>query len=305
MYSVIIATYNRADTLARTLEQFYLQEAVTLVPHELIVVDNNSTDHTAQVIADAAEKYPLVTVFEEEQGLSHARNAGIAVAQGDVIAFLDDDVLVDKHWLIHLVRCFQQTKADGVGGRSFLMIEGERPPWFGTDFRTLLSEVQMGYQRCDAGDGRGLFGLNFAVTREALDRVGGFDVDLGRKGGVLLAGEERLLLRRIHDTGGTLYYEPRAVVGHIVGPTRLTWSYFVKLAHGIGHSRAQIDADRSRLWRAWCLLDTSWKLIAYSAALPLARLLGKDHYRYRQVLYRWLRMRALLPQRWRVLWTSA
>lgn len=305
MYSVIIATYNRADTLARTLERYFAQEAANLVPHELVVVNNNSTDHTAEVIADFADEYSLVPVFEEKQGLSHARNAGIAAASGDVLVFLDDDVLVDKHWLIHLARCFQQTDADAVGGRSFLMIEGDIPPWFGPDFRTLLSEVQLGYQRRDAGDGRRLFGLNFAVKREALERVGGFDAGLGRKGGGLLAGEERLLLRRIHDSGGKLMYEPRAVVGHLIGPDRLQWRYFVKLAYGIGSSRAQIDADRRVIWRVWCFVDTAWKFAAYSLTLPLARLFGRNHYRYRQVLYRWLRMRALLPQRWRMIRESS
>lgn len=305
MISVVIPTYNRASTLRRTLDSFYALDGLDGVPCEVIVVDNNSSDDTPDVVRSFAGPPAPRYVFEARQGLSHARNRGAAEAHGDVVALLDDDVILDKAWLTALHRCFEETGAHAVGGPSYLILEAEAPPWMGADFRRYLSEVNLGAERRPAGDGRNLFGLNLAIKRKAIEICGGFRDALGRKGGQLLCGEERDLLRRIRAEGGKIYYEPNAVVGHLVGPERLTWEYFIRLAVGAGQSRALLDRPAGRLVRMGRVLDTSAKLMGYSALALLSELAGSDRYAHRALCCRTVRVMALLPERWDALVHSA
>lgn len=296
MISVIVCTYNRAPVLRRMLASFYAQDCLD-VPHELILVNNNSTDDTAAVAAEFADRPGFRYLVETEQGLSAARNSGMRASRGEIIACLDDDVLVSAGWLRQLAVCHAETGADVVGGRSALVIEAPPPPWFGPDFRRYLSEVDLGRARCDAGDGRRLFGLNVSFRRAVLERHGGFDPRLGRSGGELLCGEERVLIARVHAEGGRIVYEPDAWVGHIIGADRLNFAYFLRLCAGTAATYAREDAAASPMVRARRLVATLFKFAAYAAFLPLARLLGRDRYPYRALRCRFERMRVLLRLR--------
>jgi glycosyltransferase involved in cell wall biosynthesis len=301
MISVIVCTYNRAPVLRRMLASFYAQEDLD-VPHELILVNNNATDETAAVAAEFADKAGFRYLVETEQGLSAARNCGIRAAQGDIIACLDDDVLVSAAWLRRLAACYRETNADVVGGRSALVIEAPPPPWFGPDFRRYLSEVDLGRKRCDAGDGRRLFGLNVSFRREVLERCGGFDPQLGRTGGQLFCGEERAVIARVHAEGGKIVYDPDAWVGHIIGPDRLRFEYFLRLCAGTAATYAREDAAAGPLERRKRLIATLLKYAVYAALLPPAWLLGRDRYPYRALRCRFERMRVLLRLRGKALW---
>ena len=93
MISVVICTYNRAAYLEQTLATFFRQEHLDRVPHELIVVDNNSSDNTPEVVQAFSSHRALHYHFESKQGLSRARNRGVTESRGEIIAYLDDDVL--------------------------------------------------------------------------------------------------------------------------------------------------------------------------------------------------------------------
>ena len=90
-------------------------------------------------------------------------------------------MLLDENWLRNLQKCYDETGADAVGGRSYLVIEGDKPDWLGAEFRLLLSEVELGATRKRLPEGQGLYGLNLSFRKTALDAVGGFDVTLGRR----------------------------------------------------------------------------------------------------------------------------
>lgn len=119
--SVVICTYNRSGSLAETLASV---NACTLPGDctvELVVVDNNSTDDTAAVCATFAgvARIPFRCVKETAQGLSHARNRGVAEATGDVVIFTDDDVLVNARWLVTYAEEFGVNEADCAFGRIY------------------------------------------------------------------------------------------------------------------------------------------------------------------------------------------
>jgi len=241
--TVSIQTYNNADTLARTLESLRQLRSVPCLEYEILVVDNNCTDGTAAVL----DRYAKILsprfrhVLEREQGLSHARNRALHEARGEIVSFLDDDVLVDPGWLVAVASAFEEHDADIVGGKSYLVYPSEKPAWLTAEYEELLSRIDYGDQVI-VGIEKQLFGLNFSVRRESAIAAGGFNPALGRIGGGLGSGEEKDLQDRVAQAGGVIVYEPRAIVGHIVRPERLRKGWFVRRVY-----RGAMSAQRMRL----------------------------------------------------------
>ncbi len=249
MISVIVCTYNRAQILKRMLKSFFEQNFLDTIDYELLVVDNNSSDDTRSVVDEFMHFLTLRYVFEEKQGLSIARNRGIAESKAEIVSFLDDDVIVDRNWLKRLWICFTETNADVVGGRTYLIFEKEPPVWLGRAFRLPLSLVDFGNERQFIPDGEGLFGLNLSFRKLAIKSAGGFDIKLGRCGSQLFSGEETVLIRRIASFKGRIVYDPDVVVGHIIGRERLEWGYFKKSAFGFGKTMARLEPVRNRTYQ--------------------------------------------------------
>jgi glycosyltransferase involved in cell wall biosynthesis len=247
-----IATYNRADELRRTLETMMRIEPSPGDDHDVIVVDNKSTDTTPQVIEKALPLFKgrLRGVREETQGLSPARNRAIAESRGDVVAFLDDDVDVDSGWLKGLCAAYREHDAAAVGGRSPLVYPSHRPRWIDEPLEHLLSQVEHGDEPKEVAPGD-LFGVNLSFRRDWLDRVGLFRTDLGRVGGRLFGGEEADMLERVAAAGGQIWYEPRAVVGHRVPPERVRRGWFLSRTYwgSFGEIRAE-GTETTIVWLA-------------------------------------------------------
>ena len=239
MLSVIVPTFNRASSCVLAAQSVLAQD--TRVPHEVIIVDNNSTDDTRQRIQALRRQAPqrLRYVFEGKQGLSAARNAGIATARGNIIAWLDDDALARPGWLDALAETYR-THPDAwcVGGKIVLALPEVLPRWFNHSF---LLTSQLGL--LDLGDATierrypdFVFGGNFSVRRDALDRVGPFDTRLGLAGAWRVESEEADLCWRIQQTGGAVYYCGRAIVAHVVPAARITKRYFRRRAYWAGRT---------------------------------------------------------------------
>jgi glycosyltransferase involved in cell wall biosynthesis len=233
--SIIIATYNRASELSRTLCSLAAIEFPAFVNCEVLVIDNRCTDNTGRVGAEWAAKFPvpLRVVRENQQGLSHARNRGIEAARYDVIAYLDDDVDIDRHWLNAMAAAHAEEKYAAIGGRASLVYPAGRPNWLGDADDGLLSKVELGDQRKLVGPDD-IYGVNLSFRRRDLIDAGGFRTDLGRVGTNLIGSEEFEILSRIAATGGQLLYEPGAKVGHRVPMSRLSRRWFWRRCyHGL------------------------------------------------------------------------
>jgi len=128
--SIIVCTYNRALSLRDTLRALRAQKTATLRDWEVIIVDNNSKDDTRKIVAEAQREWPSLRYeFEGAQGLSHARNHGIAAAHGDVLLFTDDDVLPEPDWLDATLLGLEKHQADACGGFVAPIWETPPPPW--------------------------------------------------------------------------------------------------------------------------------------------------------------------------------
>src|SRR5215467_10846814 len=129
--SVVLATYNRANQLRVALESFSQLSYPRDLSWELLVVDNNSTDATCAVVKSfaAGARFPVHYVFEKKQGRSAALNAGILQAKGEIVAFTDDDVTLDRDWLSFLKKTFDENDCTAVAGRVIPQWNHPKPDW--------------------------------------------------------------------------------------------------------------------------------------------------------------------------------
>ncbi len=133
--TIAICTWNRAKLLRQTLEQMTKLRHPESISWELLVVNNNSTDNTEEVVNEFGGRLPVRHIFEPKQGLSHARNRAISEAKGDYIIWTDDDVLVDEYWLIEYVKGFNKyPDAAFFGGPIGPWFETRPPKWIQQNF---------------------------------------------------------------------------------------------------------------------------------------------------------------------------
>ncbi len=261
--SLIIATYNRARPLLEALESVVAQDA-PLALWECVVVNNNSQDDTEARFADFAARHPafaLRMVREPHQGLSHARNCGIAAARGEYLAIIDDDERINPGFVAAYIRFFD-THPDAVaaGGRIIPEYPAGRPAWLSRYVeRPVANPLDLGDRVRLFPAGRIPGGGNMALRRTAVERYGGFDPALGRVGGRLIGGEESDLFARLARAGERCWYVPDAVMWHIIPPEKLTDDYLARLAYNVGVSQ-QLRARRDGRYAAavvreggkWC-----------------------------------------------------
>jgi len=204
---------------------------------EVVVVDNNCTDDT-QALASAHSLAPRL-VREPQQGLSHARNRGVAAAVFSHLLFLDDDALVPMCYLVHLKTVLEREAPDLFGGPVLPLFEQSPPDWFPPDLETRRYADVAGFS-----DSASLSGGNFGIRREVLRRLGPFDTNLGMNGATLAFGEDREMVERYRrltpPTQQRLYYDPALAISHRVGAAKLDKSYQLRRSFETARSREQI-----------------------------------------------------------------
>jgi glycosyltransferase involved in cell wall biosynthesis len=227
--TVVVCTYNRCQSLAKTLDAIANSSLPPSTTWEVLVVDNNSTDQTAEVVQDLCRRHPgrVRYLFEARQGKSHALNSGVRYSQGDILVFADDDETVDLTWLQRLTVPLRDPAWSGVGGPVILQWSCPRPSWLRMDMAAPL--VGFHPDRQAGGLGESLFGGNMAFRRTMFEKYGMFRTDLGPSPSREMPrqNEDTEFTRRLLVAGERLYYEPLAVVFHPVPPSRLQKAYFL------------------------------------------------------------------------------
>jgi glycosyltransferase involved in cell wall biosynthesis len=229
--TVILCTYNRWQSLEKALDSAARLQVPPSVSWEILVVDNNSKDQTRSVIESFCEKYPghFRYLFEARPGKSHALNAGLRATQADIVAFMDDDVVVDPDWLLELTVCLQRGHCAGSGGRILPDWTGPRPNWLPLADRYGLAPLAMfdlGTEPAQLDESP--FGTNMAFKREVFEKYGVFRTDLGPRPDSEIRNEDTEFGQRVLAAGETLWYVPSAVVHHAVPESRLRQEYFLK-----------------------------------------------------------------------------
>ena len=280
------------------LESFGRQNDLEKIPHELLVIDNNSSDETAAVVKQCLQRH-VRYICETNQGLSFARNRGISEAKGEFVSFLDDDVLVHENWLSSLRACFDETGADVVGGKVSLKFEAPPEKWMGYLFRKCLSEVDLGASRSQLSNGDALYGANLSFRMRAFQSVGLFDINTGRSGQQLLSGEETEIVRRILSGGGRVVYDPEVHVEHIIGPERIQWQYFAKRASGDGLTLERLDPKASWSFQILRVCRALVEFLKAARSRYSTRWLTGDPYDQKLAEFIFRRQRSYLAARFR------
>lgn len=250
--SVVIATYNRATLLARSLEALSRQQYEP--GDEVIIVDNASTDATAEVIACATEAFavPLRRLREATPGKTPALSAGLAMAEGNVLALTDDDVIVADDWIATIRRIFRNESLALAAGRVDPLWERPTPAWLRVEHQGCYGLMASPLALLHYGEGQPLghrtgVGANLIVRRDVLEALGGFAAHLGRHRGTLLCGEDHDLCQRAVAAGYTCEYRPELRVRHWVPADRVRLSYYLRWFFWSGVTDALLKTDHANL----------------------------------------------------------
>lgn len=249
MLTAIICTYNRAKYIGPLLESIAAND-LAKEEYEVLLVDNNCTDNTREVCEAFMAKYPDVTfryVVESEQGLSAARNKGIQEAKGDIIVYIDDDALVDTHYLRDYAEWFAaHPETMACGGPIEPLYETAEPDWMSPYTKALLTAwMNYGTKVREYPHGRYPGGGNAAYRASVFDQVGLFNTALGRKGGNLMGSEEKDIFDKMHALNMQVLYLPWPVLHHCIPQTKLEKPYFNRLTIQMGISERQRTLDIS------------------------------------------------------------
>jgi glycosyltransferase involved in cell wall biosynthesis len=232
--SVVLCTYNRWQVLAKALESVAASHLPASVEWEVLVVDNNSNDRTREVVEEFAERHPrrFRYLFESKPGKSNALNAGVTAAQGEILAFMDDDVSVDPAWLDSLtIPLRSDSDWSGAGGPVILDWSCPPPFWFDTkraQYMGPLAGFNLGDQSLAMHEPP--FGTNMAFRKTMFTKYGLFRTDLGPspRTDIPRPNEDTEFGRRLLAGGERLRYVPAAIVHHPVPEERLRKEYFLQ-----------------------------------------------------------------------------
>lgn len=240
--SVIICTANRENYL-RTCLTSLLNQSLSDILYEIIIINNvpNEDVSVRKVIEDLGLSGKVIYAIEPKEGLSFARNLGLSLAHGNILAFIDDDAVADKYWLEEILGVYKKyPDAVVVGGKIQLFWEGDVPEWLDPELFSYLGELNYGEVTFPIQESQRLGGGNFSILKEWLERCNGFSKRLGRDRKSLLSGEEIELLIRIRTLGGKCYYAPKALVLHPAALYRMNKKFFRHRAFWGARSTARI-----------------------------------------------------------------
>ena len=241
MISVILCTYNRDRYIYNVLRSI-VNGDLPRSEYEIVLVDNNSSDNTKGECQRFVADFPDVVLrycFEEKQGLSHARNCGITNAHGDLLVYVDDDAIVNNEYLSTYADFFKRNSdAVAAGGPILPQYDGcEEPEWMSHYTRQLITgKLYLGEHEREFPHDAFPGGGNAAYRKSVFEKVGLFNVDLGRKGDSLIGAEEKDLFDKMTTQGMKFYYLPTAILYHLIPPKKLTQDYFDRLTYSIGIS---------------------------------------------------------------------
>ena len=249
--SVVLCTWNRADLLQGALDALLAQHDAP--DHDIVVVDNASTDGTRALVCHAAQKCShLRYVHEPRVGLSHARNTGIQETRGALVAFTDDDVRVPPSWIRDISASMARyPDAACVGGPVFPRWDGPVPAWLSEEKWSALGTQDYGREpfRVDPSRPICLVGANLIIRRDALLAVGPFNPAVQRVGNGIGSTEDHEYHTRLWTSGRFGVYDPGLRVDTVVSPERLVKRYHRRWHFGHGRHIARMrlpDMEQTR-----------------------------------------------------------
>jgi glycosyltransferase involved in cell wall biosynthesis len=245
--NVIVPTFNRDKSLRKTLSSLATARLPENFEVVVTVVDNNSTDDTAQVVEEMKpqfSKIKLEYLFEKKQGRSFALNSGINLADGDILSGIDDDEEIDANWFVEVEKIFRERwdEIDFVGGKLLPNWETAPPSWIEP-----LKDGVICWR--DYGDEEWVYDRNTPIITgghgifrtDVFKEIGLYSEAVGAQGKGFISGEDEVLYDRLLDTGKRGVYNPKLIIYHYVPAYRLDKNYYRRWLFGVGMSRHLAD----------------------------------------------------------------
>lgn len=258
--SAVICSYNRARFIIQAVESIFNQDYDRSL-YEVIVVDNNSTDNTVQLLEEYRQQHPgynFSYYVEKNQGVAYTRTRCAKEAKGEIVAYLDDDSIAQPGWLSTTVNFFAgHADVYSTGGKIIPVFLTGIPDWYSKYFFGLVGNFDLGNQVKQMTGVRYPCGANMAFRKKVFDEIGYFNTDLGRRGTGLLANEEKDIYLRIRAQGHKVYYLPGVQVLHSVESNKFDKNYVRRHSMGIG------GGERLRLkGQSWALFKKFAEYVA-------------------------------------------
>ncbi len=241
LVSVVLCTYSM-DRYAEFAEAADSVLAQTYDDVQLVVVVDGTEPVYDRAVADyAGREDTVVHCNDENRGLSYSRNRGVELADGDVVAFMDDDAILEPDWARELVGSYERHEAVAVGGKMVPKWEVDEPRYLPPEFYFLIGVTYRGFRE-DEGPVRNTFSSNLSFRRERFQELGGFVTDMGKRGENNLQGAETELCARLYrETGERVIYNPDAVAAHRVYEYRTERMWLLKRSFWQGYSKRVME----------------------------------------------------------------
>ena len=233
LVTIILCAYQRYEDLIEAIESLHHQ---TYRDFEIIVVVDGNRELYDRILNSGVTTDKIV-LNEENLGLSESRNRGIKEAEGDVIAFFDDDAIADPGWLGELVKMYEEEGAIAAGGRLVPKWISRKPAFLPEEYYWLIGATHRGFAEgvCEV---RNTFGSNISFRSDVIEALGGFKSEMGVRGRGQLQGEETEFCERMREKFGKgVIYNPDAIVYHKIFPERLRLRFLLRRAFWQGYSK--------------------------------------------------------------------
>ncbi len=290
---VVIPTYNRQSLLRKTLASLAQATVPPGLQVAVIVVDNNSSDGTAEAVREAAAGFPLPLryVLETRQGSSCTRNAGVTASEADLVGFVDDDEEIEPDWFEVILREFADPAIEFIGGPYLPNWVTPEPDWLPPGYHSVIGAIPPKPRApFRLGSGGNLMGGNTVMRRSVFARVGLYSPKLGRGSKGLLSEEDADMMRRLLTAGVYGVYVPELAIRHYIAPERLTRGYHRRWVYWRGASQGALDRTDPDTSVAYVLGVQRYRLgqaLRGLLAAPVLRLRGRKAEAFSRELAAW------------------
>jgi len=260
--SAVLCSYNRARFIIKAVDSIFNQDFDKSL-YEVIVVDNNSTDNVLEVLEQYKKEHPDYNFRyynEPNQGVAFARTRCAKEAQGEIVAYLDDDSMAQPGWLSFIVGFFDaHPEVYSLGGKITPYFLTEVPEWYSKYFFGLVGNFDLSDKEKRLTAERYPCGANMAFRKKVFEEIGYFNHALGRSGTGLLATEEKDIYKRILAAGHEVYYLPQVQVLHAVEANKFDKHYVKRHSKGIGGGeRLQLKGNNPALVKKFAEYIAKW-----------------------------------------------
>jgi glycosyltransferase involved in cell wall biosynthesis len=230
---IIIPTFNRAQSLARSLDSIYKLNDLKAHEVQIYVIDNNSTDETKSVVLQQLLTSPVKVQYliERKQGKLFALNKGLEKCRADIVAFTDDDIILEPQWLQRIVMHLEKSQVDGVTGKIIARYQGDLPSWYSPEISPVLGGFDLGSNLTTVCQ---LNSANLAIRREALLKLK--EINYVPE----LISEDVVLCRKFMEQKLSILYDPQMIVEHHFQSANLTKDYCRRWFTKSGRMQAEL-----------------------------------------------------------------